>query len=303
MPKANELPDTLRVYHSHGVRLDWDGAHKEAIADCPWCGRERKFSVTVATGLWRCFVCNEGEANGKPIQGGNPLTFVRKLYELSFDATQPSAYKELAQERRLLYPDTLIEWGAAKSMLTGSWILPGYSATGKLNNIYLYLPVEGKRRLLPTATLGHQLFGVPLYKPGAEQVYLCEGPWDAMALHEVLGNSDSEGKLCARPSSRLNSASILAAPGCNIFFESWLPLFANKEVYILFDNDYPKANRATGTETLGGGILGAERVANTLAAAEAPPRSIAYACFGERGYTERLPDGCDLRDCLTLSYL
>ena len=65
-PQRPDVPEKLRPYTFHGVELDWHGK-EDAIGDCPFCGRERKFRVNVKTGLFRCLVCSEGSAKG----GGN----------------------------------------------------------------------------------------------------------------------------------------------------------------------------------------------------------------------------------------
>ena len=83
MPVANRTPtsaepDRLRPYTFHGVHLFPNGAAAgHAVGDCPFCGKEGKFSVDTGTGLWRCWVCGAGTAAG----GGNGLVFVRLLYK------------------------------------------------------------------------------------------------------------------------------------------------------------------------------------------------------------------------------
>ena len=92
-------PNHLRPYTFHGVYLSVHGTH--ALGNCPFCGREGKFSIEVATGLWRCLVCATGTANG----GGNALVFVRLLYERAVETAKmadPFAVSRIAQDRRLL---------------------------------------------------------------------------------------------------------------------------------------------------------------------------------------------------------
>src|SRR5262245_40905628 len=97
----SETPDSLKPYIYHGVNLSWNHGDEDATGDCPWCGREGKFSVNVATTKWRCFVCNEGTEREATIRGGNSTVFLRKLWELSYKATKPEDYQALATSRRL----------------------------------------------------------------------------------------------------------------------------------------------------------------------------------------------------------
>ena len=63
MPVASkQRPNHLRPYVFHGLDLRHRDGDRNASGDCPWCGREGKFSVEVETGLWRCWVCAEGSS-------------------------------------------------------------------------------------------------------------------------------------------------------------------------------------------------------------------------------------------------
>lgn len=296
MPKINkELPEKLRPYLFHGIDLDYQPGVEEVACECPWCGREGKFSINSKTGQWRCFVCAEGTDKG----GGNALVFLRRLWELSDQST--GDYEELATDRHLLSQETLSFWGVAKSIATDDWIVPGYGIDGKIHQIYRYLSTAGKSRLLPTPTLGHQLHGV--YDQRKPIVYLCEGPWDGMALWEALGRAkptDNGLAFTASPDhSLLASSCVLAVPGCAVFFESWLPLFAGKTVRLMYDNDHPKKHQQTGQQIPPAGLTNMQRVARILAGAAEPPKSIEYLRWGDLGYDLELPSGYDVRDCLS----
>jgi DNA-binding transcriptional regulator YbjK len=170
MPRVEaKEPEKLRPYLFHGVDLSWKDGDDQATGDCPWCGREGKFSILIETGQWRCFVCSEGNEKG----GGNAVVFLRMLHLKSYESTGLPAYSELGEERRLLNDESLLLWGAAKSITTGDWLLPGHGADGKLNQLYRYSSAGGRKTLLATPTLGHQLFGVDLYQSDKDVVYLC----------------------------------------------------------------------------------------------------------------------------------
>ena len=264
MPKVlTEQPEALRPYLFHGVDLSWDRTN--ATGDCPWCGADGKFSISVETGVWRCWVCGEGNDRG----GGNVYTFLRKLWEVSDRAT--TDYHDLAKDRGLM-PDTLVHWELAKSILTGDWLVPGYSIDGRLCQLYRYVRTAKRKLLMPTPPkekLGHQLFGVNLYRADCKIIYLCEGPWDGMKLWEALGShKESDQGLIATANvdrSLLRDASVLATPGAWGIKEQWLPLFKDKIVYLCFDNDHPKVNEQTGKLSQPAGYAGMERVAKMLA--------------------------------------
>lgn len=253
----DELPEKLRPYAALGVNLRWRADGREAFADCPWCGRNGdKFSVNTETGQWHCFVCQEGNERG----GGNALTFLRKLWERSFEATNGDS-DEFARERGLLYLDTLMHWGVVKSVLTSGWLVPGYSPDGKLCQLYRRVLVrhdashvrharDGDARrweLRPTPTLPHALHGVPLYDKGKGTVWLHESWGNALTHWETgrMTKRTDEGYAVTgnEGASLLADVNVLAVANCGAVGEPlrrFLPLFAGKRVVLAFDSDHPK---------------------------------------------------------------
>lgn len=300
--ESKAIPERLRAYIGHGLDLQWRDGDKEALSDCPFCGADHKFSVNIKTGQWRCLVCAIGTDKG----GGNLLVFLRCLWQESDKATTVTDYKNLAKGRKLQNPDTLISWKACKSIITGKWLLPGYGV-GKdgelvIKQLYRYSKnQEGKMVLLPTPTLTLEMFGLDLYKHNKEIVYLCEGPWDAMRLWEVLGstkpNPSNEDEFVATGSvgsSFLADANVLAVPGCNNMMESWIPWFKGKCIYLMFDNDYPK--KLDDGRTIDPPALTGMRRTTGLIGPGA--EEIHYLQWGEAGYDDQLPNHYDLRDAL-----
>jgi ribosomal protein L37AE/L43A len=299
MPSKSEIPDTIKPYLFHGVEVQYRAGEKEAVGTCPFCGREGKFSVNAVTGKWKCWACDGGTKKG----GGNPLTFLQQLWTRSDELT--TNYGELATERRLLYPDTLMSWGVCKSVVDGVWMVPGYAADGTLRQLYRWVTVQGKHKLLPTPTMGHHLHGVNLYSKQKDEVFLCEGPWDAMALWEVLCRVkiDDKGDLhetASKDHCWAASANVLAVPGCMTFFDSWLKLFKRKTVYLCYDNDHPRMNPKTERMEPPAALRGLQRAASILAHAKEPPEFIRYLRWGEaEQFDLQRPSGYDVRDLLT----
>jgi hypothetical protein len=296
MPGLNVLPKHLKAFAFHGVDIDCRSDSEEAIGECPFCGRDKKFYVNVNDGRWQCKSCMAGTDKG----GGNSVTFIRLLWEKSLAATE--GYEELAHNRGLLNSDTLREWGVCRSSLTGEWLVPGFGLNGKLNQLYRYAESKGRMRLYATPELPHGLHGYNLYLSRADNVYVCEGPWDGMILWETLRYTRKvEGgyKLTGSPSSSLlENASVLAVPGCGVWADDWYLPLANKIVYLLYDSDHPRKHPQTGQTTPPVGYEAMKRVTRSLAGAEERPREVHYLNWGEDGYDPSLPDGTDVRDLL-----
>lgn len=288
MPVTISNPDSLRTYLSLGVCLDWKGSHRtQAIGECPFCGKENKFYVSLETGLADCKSCGWSD---------NPIEFVRELWKVSLDATSEAAYATLSKERKLLSGESLASWSAARSIITGEWLVPGYSYDGRLMQLYRwrqdFASKEGKMRLMPCPGLeGHGLYGMATFDSSVNQVYLCEGFWDGVCLYETL-----------REAGMLESCTVLAVPSCNVFFEPWSQLFAGKTVYLMTHNDY-HLNKKTGQWNYPA-LDGARRVTEILFSHQNTPLGVLYLRWGddptpsEGCYSSQLPSGYDVRDHL-----
>lgn len=304
----------LKPYQAHGCDIEYVEGRNEAIGDCPFCGREDKFYINVETGLWSCKVCGEGSSKG----GGNVFTFIRKIHELSMD--EKCDYTPLLTNRKLLSPESLKRWGVCKSVTTGDWLVPGYGADGKLNQLYRYI----NKVLYPTPELSHHLHGVNLYDPAKPTVYFCEGVWDGIALWEILSKTkmveDKYVPTSNEDVSLLNKINVLASPGANVFQESWLELFAGKNLTMFPDSDHEKVvcrdcKKSYSTTThkccptckkvtikpviAPAGYAGLRRNVETISKGEDHPSSVSYLNWGVKGFDENLPSGYDVRDFLT----
>ncbi len=302
MPKkAQDVPISIRLYQFHGVDIDWRPGLREVLGTCPFCGEDRKFSVHAdgpKKGLWRCLSCNAGSVKeGKITQGGNDITFLRLLWRLGREVN--ADMEELAQDRKLIYSQTLADWGVTQSPITDEWMIPGYSPRGEITQLYLYRYSHVRKKHVLMATPGldptkprHGLHGVfPLIGAARkEEVYIAEGPWDGMALWEVMRHRDQK---------LFNHSTVIAVPGCNVFFPSWLPLLAGKRVILLFDSDHPRVVK--GHTILGGGTAGVRSIARMLREKGSYCKEIVCLKWGSEGYDPEKPHGYDVRDLLTES--
>ena len=291
-----DVPEKIKPYHFHGVRLDWHGK-EDAIGDCPFCGREKKLRINVKTGLYRCLVCAEGSSKG----GGNSYVFLRKLHEMSVPLEHN--WDDLVKDRGYVTSNALKAWECSYSPLTDRFMAPAYGADGKLNQLYVMRTVEGKGRLLPTPTHHHHLHGVNLHgnKPN---VIICEGLWDSLALYETMAvtKMTAEGTSYTTnvKESMLTEWDILGVPGCNVFNPSWIPLFHGKNVFILFHNDHPRLNEKTKQIIPPAGLEGARRATSMLFSGKKKPAGISYLRWGGSAsyQDESLKSGYDVRDFL-----
>lgn len=281
--KNQNVPDKLKPYANLGLDFATTTG-KESLATCPFCSSEGKFSVTNETGQYRCFVCATGSENG----GGNILTFIRSLYRLAQECTTDRQLKVLQSHRGLLCTDSLWEFGVVVNPVNGVYLIPGYDTNRNLKQLYRYNLKSHKPKPFATSTLSQQLFGIPAYNPECEVIYLCEGPWDAISLHEVIVDCGEQA-----------TTSVLSVPGVNTFNPLWCDIFEGREVNILFDNDYPKNNKQTGKKITPASFTGLKRTVGVLQSSKHKPSNINYLYWGEEGYDIDSEDGCDVRDILS----
>ena len=158
---AAEMPRNLKPFNFHKVNLSaWEGK-QQVTADCPLCGREGKFVISIETSQWRCWGCSAA---------GNAKSFLTQLWQRSYDQTDD--WEDLKIDRKLLHAETLTLWGACRSAITGEWLLPAYTTDGKLHQLYRRhkLLKDGRwvMNLSPppgvhAAGESHGLFGVPYF--------------------------------------------------------------------------------------------------------------------------------------------
>jgi hypothetical protein len=318
MPKTKQfVPDGLRPYAFHGLDLRVE-SRGEAIGDCPFCGREDKFTVNVETGQYKCWVCADGTDKG----GGNPTIFVRHFWNICNDATDD--YNGLSRDRGIDFT-ALDAWGVVRSTITGDWLVPAFGVDREIKQLYKYVRGYDRMLLLPTPTLGAGLFGIQNWGKDKAKVYLCEGPWDGAALWQALGGAKKENGTISATASKthnlLADANVVAVPGCGAVgdpLRRWATLFSAKAVVLCFDNDWPgrfceacktrwKGDGQTKCERCGrngkriepAGYAATRRAAKILSESSVPPASVSWLRWSAVGdHDPALPDGCDVRDVL-----
>ncbi len=277
MPKLDAVEGMARAYAWFGIDLQ-GGSGNEQKADCPFCGKEGKWTVNCETGLWQCWSCQAG---------GNLTVFTRKVWELSVEQT--TDYSELVAERPPLTEETLMHWEAAGSVLTGEWLLPGCGIDGKVQTVYKWAAVPGskKKRLQLTPETHHYPSGYSptLFDQDEELVYLVEGLWDGAAWWQALRQAKLPGN-------------VVSVPGARVFKEGWCSIFSGKRVVLIPHNDHPREYPKDSGHFIKPGLDGMRRIAGILQGSDRPPKEMNYLKWGPDGFDPEKKDGYDLRDAI-----
>lgn len=239
-------------------------ANGQHLADCPFCGKEDRFYISADNGKYECKVCSES---------GNVYTFMRHFYKdlesESKSKTIAQKLEELAKDRSLKV-ETLLKYGVRYYSDQREWIFPVRNLSGEIVNLRIYHPgtlkTKGKGRALTGVPLS--LGGLETVKEGVETIWLCEGEWDAMALSEMLSVIDD------------HKEAILWLPGAGTFKDSWLEVFRDKRIVLVYDKD-----RA--------GFAGRKKVASILQEAGIKENDILTVDWHQ---VSGAKDGYDLRD-------
>jgi len=263
------LPEKVRPFLFHGVDLAIED--QESQGDCPFCDKESHLYVNTKTGQWSCKSC---------VEGGNIITFLSKLYEISLQTTKGKDYNELSRARKIPAAG-LKRWGLARSIVTGEWLIPAYNIHGKFSNLYK-TSEENQWRVFSSPGMKMHPFGTNLLKKESKLRWVCEGPWDGIITDHAL---QSEGKI----------QDVLAVPGAGTFQSDWLKYLDDQNCVLVYDNDYPRRNLKTKKVTKPGWD-GMKRVIKMFSENGRKPKSLKRIRWGQSGYTKDLPDGYDMKD-------
>lgn len=305
MPKiSSQEPPALRPYIFHGLDLPYLSGD-ERVGECPFCGKE-KLHINPVNGLFSCKVCGEE---------GNTYNFLRKLHQLGMDTTPEDDYLDLMENRGILLPESIIEWGVCKSPITDEWLLPAYNVNGELSQLYKFVHItnkEGNPQWVTYATpkvdvegeeIRHQLFGAHLLNQEANTIYICEGFWDGVVWWETLLRFQ-QGKIGPKYTENkgrnyLADSAVVAVPGSQTFRKVWCSLFAERDVVFLYDNDHPRKHERTGHIIPPSGLTGTKKAIEVLMGYDVQPKSYHFLRWGNEGYNLKEKDGLDVRDILT----
>jgi hypothetical protein len=251
--------DHRKLFEQLGVVFAGDSSGSNVRAEeCPFCGGA-KFYVNPEDGLWDCKQCQKS---------GNVTNFLTLLHAAFLRGTTGDDYLELKARRKGVASQTLKLHGLAYAASLGCWLIPFRNPKGNVFNLMRYYPDWPKPNKLMLKGLPTAIYGFDKL-PDADKksiVFVCEGPFDAIALDWNIG-ATKRGKYV-----------IVATPGA--FKEEWVEHFRGRKVRVLYDND--KGGREQSERV--GRLLGERGVADEVRILKWP---------------EGFADGYDLNDLAT----
>jgi hypothetical protein len=146
------------------------------------------------------------------------------VYAAALDATTDKHYQQLKRLRGLTL-QTSKRHGLAWHEGLGCWLIPFKSRKGEVLNLICYDPATGTKLNLPA--METRLYGVDqLSDVKNRKVFVCEGPFDAIALDQHLRSKKVRRRY-----------DIVAVPGAGVFKEKWGEFFRGRSVRLVYDND------------------------------------------------------------------
>lgn len=208
------MPNRLRVFEAHGVVFTGT-CDDEVYGRCPFSGKADKFYVNTQTLLW------DSKTAGL---SGNVNRFLEEIAKVYNNQMTPQLLRTLAEDRQL--PESAFRgWHVG---WTGThYTIPVFNAGGTCTDIRMYRIGQGAMAT-PGASIG-LLGATELTAHPDEDVYLCEGEWDTIALRWLLRKLKLPGV-------------VVGVPGATVFKQDWIPWFSGRHVFTLYDNDEPGEN-------------------------------------------------------------
>jgi P4 family phage/plasmid primase-like protien len=236
-----------------GLTFKQEGS--QLVIDCPECGKEKHCHVAQETGLWHCKVCSAG---------GNPWRLVeivqsnldsKGIYQLLkehglYNDTQNSAPPKLPQpamtknDVRQMTDDEITSVCSAKQI--GREALLKFTPYAHTQKPWMLLPAFEPGNLSKACGwLRCRFDGAPIILGNGNSV---KYPIVSGSVHGLFGLKTlmdeqpetivfAEGWRDALAAIGLGYHAIASSGGASTFYESWLPVFKDKAVYIIMDRD------------------------------------------------------------------
>jgi hypothetical protein len=250
MPIENPKDSNTKIFRQHGFLQKGSSGVNQVHGRCIFCGHDNNFYINTQSKAWDCKSCGK--------HGG----FKTLLKEIAGHFQQFFAGNEainLSKERGISIA-TLRAFHLGYNPLTKNFLVPVMEPNG-LDFLDVKIYTDGRLHIGAGCHVG--LFNwQTLEKSTQKEVWLCEGEWDGMVMHEICRAMNSK-------------AIVVAVPGANTFKADWAGMFTGKDVKVLYDCDQ------AGTE-------GSKKVYATL---QSVARSLKFL-----HWPEGLRDGFDLRD-------
>jgi predicted transcriptional regulator len=208
-------PDPInyeKLLDFYGVATEENGG--QLIGDCPFCGKEKHFFLSQATGLWDCKVCG---------LAGNVYAFLSCLHQHSVEQMNNGLYARLSKSRKGLPAEVFKK--EQVGFFQGKFLLPVWNPDGALANLHVWDGTPG-HPVISGPGLSLHLIHAPhigLLDP-SYPIYVVEGFWDTYSLAHMIHESK-------------HPACVIGVPGANVFKSWWANLMVNRNVVFMFDND------------------------------------------------------------------
>lgn len=238
--------------HQHGNQF---------IMDCPFCEKEKHFFYNPQNFMWDCKVC---------MRSGNPVMFLRTLYEQYDNITQTSQFISSLRE----LPLSAVSSSKLKyNPLNGSYLIPTFKHN-RINNLYKVVQVRKQDKttgewrdkwiiMASPSPMEHTLMNWD--ETTEDTVWIVEGHWDRIAANAIVST---------------NGITPIGVPGAGVWKDSWCEILADKNIVFCYDND--NSGRA-GYENV---------ILKHISKSQYKPKSISVL-----RWPDNKPEGYDLNDC------
>jgi energy-coupling factor transporter ATP-binding protein EcfA2 len=218
-----EITPKLKPYEWHGVHfVGRSGVN--VYGTCPFCQKPAAFHVNPSTGQFSC-ASSESRCGRK----GNIVTFLEQFVEFCKDDTTDAHWQALSLWRGNLPMAIFKKAGMSFSSLTDSWMVPVRTERGTIQDVITVRWKSKKKKGMATAGCKSGLFGLEILAKAnphnTKHVYVCEGPWDAIALRWVLARAGEDDSV------------VVALPGVRTLKDEWVPYFKGHHIVFLCDHD------------------------------------------------------------------
>ena len=201
----------LRAFIQHGFEPQGESGN-QVYGRCPFCGKDKHFYINPEIKAWDC--------KSRCGKSGGFQTFLDEAFALSQEYDNSSQLQELSEERGLSL-ETLEYFEVGYNHTIESYIIPVKNLThDKVWDLRIYKD----KKMLSTSGCQVGLLNWWELQKDSGIVYICEGEWDGMALHEAFQKASI-------------TEALVAVPGAGTFKSDWLMSFQGKDARVLYDND------------------------------------------------------------------
>ena len=205
----------LDFYDFYRVHLNpTSDLRNQYVGDCPFCNKKEHFFVNPESGMFDCKKCGTE---------GNHLTFITEYHKLHLESTDDGKYQELASSRPGITAEVLRRVRFAWDSANNRWLVPYQNGSEFLNNLGVFVPSQGFR-IFKGPGLPLKLYRPIHTKTFTDNIVVCEGEWDLLALLPILEEMAPDYSLCS-------------VPGSNSFKDEYVSLFHTKNVHLMYDKD------------------------------------------------------------------